>query len=1145
MAHAHAQLRPVERFVQVGFPPDGAIAKLRVPPRWTDDDLRMRVLPSATGDLHGSIASLSALASSSAAAAPPTDALPLHPATTAAGTAFASRRSTVDHAVLSFIKSPTDAPNMAALLAAATAKAAAESDPAIAARPAPADDASPASAAPAATVSGTDGAPSTPSHPALSLVRTRTNTNIGAALAADPTSPAAAVNKKPPHPVEFSYLPTLIDCFPPVEEGDKTPDYLQHVPLFCFPDFMRIVESPTMPPTPTNHSFTLTKEDGTKLHCACLITWEKPTGQLKTAIKYQSRTWYVRNINAADLEYLTHLRQQIQSQRSILAQLAPITEDDQLAMTLALDKLRLFTDLMRPFLTNACVDVEQLWVPRAQCLISALPIYDLMTDYLNCVHWGIMDNNGSTLTLEACLTNLIYEVPVPPPGRRELVIRAHSHDLHFSRPPLNDIPSLKNISFYPLFRTLPMEDIVFLLECILNEKRILFVSKHASLLNLTIQSLLLVMFPFTWFHPVISVVPFQLLSYLEAPVPFIMGLLACHLPLCDNLDDVVICHLDDGTVQRRVTKPPIPLPSRRRAKLLHRLRSSCQVAVAGPPLHVTEAFPLGRLVARSLQSQVPTSNAAQNGFATSFASPGTSPTSLASADSDEVALPVAASVLPASARRAASAGAARFFRRKSSLTSVASSADRDRGTPSPPLPAPPAGTSLAASTAPSIYTLATVSSRFSSPARRPTTTAGTPASVVAVAPTAPKKWVEGHALVEVMVRFPVAGPVCAQCDSGPAAGGATLWRCDACGMQVHGDCTAKVLDWCPKAFDENRVRRAFLKCFVSLLKNYRGFLGPHGMDTVGWISAQEADAQPFVRMLVETQAWMQFVQERVAPVEVGEGGGGTGAQQAAVDHEVIFLDEMIKVKRSKFSFARVDTSFFKDASLAVTAQYRCLAPQSSVQAQVHASFPLTSRAVAAQYPARVPDPLVTPQEEIMLTLYSAKLARQAKRPAGSVSSSEWLKKTAAQLATTLKAAAADPSAEIPLPISAGGETAAAVTRALVEERITMAWHTLKAHDFAHALASREDYVVKKRQLGEVAQALNELLLTCEQADLDDIVLITSQISKLVAHLDHEYLAVFGPDVAAPSPLPPKLAISIPSFSFEDLKAVPNVSNAGV
>lgn len=60
--------------------------------------------------------------------------------------------------------------------------------------------------------------------------------------------------------------------------------------------------------------------------------------------------------------------------------------------------------------------------------------------------------------------------------------------------------------------------------CILLEKKLLFISSDIERLTTLVQSLLYLIFPFTWSFVYIPLLPDSLLDYLGSPVPFMMGM---------------------------------------------------------------------------------------------------------------------------------------------------------------------------------------------------------------------------------------------------------------------------------------------------------------------------------------------------------------------------------------------------------------------------------------------------------------------------------------------------------------------------------------------------------------------------------------------------------------------------------------------
>jgi hypothetical protein len=66
-------------------------------------------------------------------------------------------------------------------------------------------------------------------------------------------------------------------------------------------------------------------------------------------------------------------------------------------------------------------------------------------------------------------------------------------------------------------------NIVKLFELIVSEQKIILISSHLQMLTLASETLCSWLYPFYWHHILIPVLPARLLNYLQAPVPFIVG----------------------------------------------------------------------------------------------------------------------------------------------------------------------------------------------------------------------------------------------------------------------------------------------------------------------------------------------------------------------------------------------------------------------------------------------------------------------------------------------------------------------------------------------------------------------------------------------------------------------------------------------
>ena len=60
---------------------------------------------------------------------------------------------------------------------------------------------------------------------------------------------------------------------------------------------------------------------------------------------------------------------------------------------------------------------DTLYVTKCVCVISQLPLVHIFQRILSSMHSVIMSSLGPEMPLESYVYNIIYEVPLPPPGR--------------------------------------------------------------------------------------------------------------------------------------------------------------------------------------------------------------------------------------------------------------------------------------------------------------------------------------------------------------------------------------------------------------------------------------------------------------------------------------------------------------------------------------------------------------------------------------------------------------------------------------------------------------------------------------------------------------------------------------------------------
>ncbi|KAF9400960.1 hypothetical protein BGX21_003085 [Mortierella sp. AD011] len=449
------------------------------------------------------------------------------------------------------------------------------------------------------------------------------------------------------HPAERLFSP-VVTCRYPETDWEDAEAFPPHLPMFCFPGDLSFKLQSERPAT-TYHSFVMTQETGNRSYAMCVTLYERLPKSMQQQFKVLCQRWTSSKMTESEVEYVKVLKSKINTEKSKLQSLRDRLREErtlgQLHVILDLkreiveteEKLSLLEDQMKPW-KKLFVEAEDVWIPRCVGLISAIPYHYLLRDWLLAVVVacsGGVEHPGMSLTslrLERYVRNIIHDVSVPPFGKLEIAITVNNRIIYASRPALNSVPIVKNFSLYPLFRCISAEDIVTLIEVMLSEGKIIFVSSHLGMLTLAAESILYLFFPLYWQGVYIPILPAALMTCLQAPVPYIIGV---ERSCCDSdfpPEDACVVDLDKGTVN--VQLAPTSLPPRPRRKLIQCLEqyapftttsrrsattngamptpAQCDLLgtqpSSGPPAYVQEAYPHSRLALFCGMSRAPRYN---------------------------------------------------------------------------------------------------------------------------------------------------------------------------------------------------------------------------------------------------------------------------------------------------------------------------------------------------------------------------------------------------------------------------------------------------------------------------------------------------------------------------------------------------------
>ncbi|CAD6236139.1 GSCOCG00008068001-RA-CDS [Cotesia congregata] len=209
-------------------------------------------------------------------------------------------------------------------------------------------------------------------------------------------------------------------------------------------------------------------------------------------------------------------------------------------------------------------DEHAVCMQRTKWDSSSQPYLHAARTFLTNLYKCVPRHPGPGLSLESYVYNLLYNVPVPLPGK----------SLKFFVP--NDEPAkspLELVILYPcpatelplldypirdMFMWLGPETVIQLFTCVLLENQVLVRSTDFHKLMVVAECITALLFPFSWQHVYVPILPASLHHFLDAPVPFIMGLHAqsegSNLKIASEAN---LCYVD---IDKQTSQFPEELP---------------------------------------------------------------------------------------------------------------------------------------------------------------------------------------------------------------------------------------------------------------------------------------------------------------------------------------------------------------------------------------------------------------------------------------------------------------------------------------------------------------------------------------------------------------------------------------------------------
>ncbi|KAJ8340189.1 hypothetical protein SKAU_G00348220 [Synaphobranchus kaupii] len=255
---------------------------------------------------------------------------------------------------------------------------------------------------------------------------------------------------------------------------------------------------------PQFHSFIITREDGSRTYGFALTFYEEVTS--KQICSAMQTLYHMHNAEQYDILHAPA--------PAPPPALAPDDRRHVLHPSPALSRLQRFNsyDISR----------DTLYVSKCVCLMAPMAFPQACRKVLEQLHRAVSSPQPPPLPLESYVYNILYEVPLPPAGR-SLKFSGVYGPIVCQRPSTVELP-LFDFPIREVFELLGVENVLQLFTCALLEIQILLYSQHYQRLMTVAESITALMFPFQWQHVYVPILPASLLHFLDAPVPYLMGL---------------------------------------------------------------------------------------------------------------------------------------------------------------------------------------------------------------------------------------------------------------------------------------------------------------------------------------------------------------------------------------------------------------------------------------------------------------------------------------------------------------------------------------------------------------------------------------------------------------------------------------------
>jgi hypothetical protein len=200
------------------------------------------------------------------------------------------------------------------------------------------------------------------------------------------------------------------------------------------------------------------------------------------------------------------------------------------------------------------INSDYIYLPYAACLISKYPYSKEMETSLNVILHSAFKSNSPVEEINKLLINLIYEILVPPLNSKLLFFLPYCPtSVEIKSSIYQDIPIfICSTHIDILLDYFSPENILYIYHMMVLGQQILFIDNDQSVLAKVSQAFMAILYPFKWVCAYIPVLGEDTVKFLQAMMPFIMGIEYNLLNTAKSYiteDNIFIVYIDQNHIE--------------------------------------------------------------------------------------------------------------------------------------------------------------------------------------------------------------------------------------------------------------------------------------------------------------------------------------------------------------------------------------------------------------------------------------------------------------------------------------------------------------------------------------------------------------------------------------------------------------------